>query len=246
MEIDLKKINLHFQRFEFKYQMPKALVEGVIPALLKHMVWDPYVRDKEQKYYHVNSLYYDNAGFACYWEKEAGLKRRKKLRLRFYDDILKPESKVFAEIKRKTDAVVIKDRAAMTYLDCQKLFLNNDFEVLKNLDKTSKDLLEEFLWLKYYNCLMPQYMVSYKRTPLISKFDSDIRVTLDSEIKAYKASWLDKKLGFITDVYPQTTIMEIKYNNVLPQWLHQIIQQCQLEREPFSKYCNSVLAANRY
>ena len=113
------KTKLHFQRFEFKYQMPLDFVEGIIPELLKYMDFDPFAQKFPDHGYTVASLYFDSVGLDCYYQKLAGVRTRKKLRIRFYpENGLTPETKVFLEIKRKYDAVVVKDRLALNYENC--------------------------------------------------------------------------------------------------------------------------------
>ena len=232
------KIKLHFQRFEFKYQAPLDLVEGIIPELLKYMEWDPYVKNLDHKYYVVSSLYYDSAGLGSYYQKLAGERTRKKLRIRFYDAKLTPETKVFLEIKRKYDAVVLKDRVVLTQKDCYDLIKNNK-KLKLCLPENELETLNEFLWTKLYNGMMPQNMVIYKRKPLISKVDPNFRVTLDYDLVTYLANWLSTKKEGIA-VNPNGVVIEVKFNNVLPFWFHQIIQNYNLDRQPFSKYCNSL------
>jgi hypothetical protein len=233
-----QKIKFHFQRFEFKYQLPLDLVEGMVPELLKYMDWDHYAKNLPDNSYRVASLYYDSVGLGCYYDKINGQKTRKKLRIRFYDQILKPDTKVFLEIKRKYDTVVIKDRLILTHRDCKELLQENKKVNLPN-DNSLKDTLDEFLWLRSYNGMVPQIMVLYERKPLVSKIDPNFRVTIDYNIRAYLADWLsDKNDGKL--VNPGLAVLEVKFNNVLPFWFLRIIQRYNLQTQPFSKFSNSM------
>jgi hypothetical protein len=236
--LDEKKLKLHFQRFEMKYQFPQSRAEGIIPELLKYMEWDPYARNLPEKFYVVSSLYYDSAGLGCYYQKIAGERTRKKLRVRFYDPTLGPNTPVFAEIKRRYDTVIIKDRLVFRHQDCYDLLVNN-FRPNLSLSEHDQDTLNEFLWLKLYNGMMPQVLVSYKRKPLISQVDPNFRVTFDYDIKAQPVNWLTEK-GQEVPVNPGVVIMEVKFNNILPFWFHRIIKRYNLEQKPFSKYCNAL------
>jgi len=233
------KPTLHFQRFEFKYPLHKPTAERIIPDLLKHMDFDPFVLDKKEKFYIVNSLYFDNEGYACYFEKESGEKFRKKFRFRIYGDEAGEETPIFAEIKRKNNVLVIKDRAVLSKKEALDMISGRGVLGTKGRDK---EVLEEFLWNKGYNCLVPKIVVRYKRKPLIAKQDENVRVTFDYDIQAKPASWFNKGNYFWKNVLPGSMILEIKYNNILPFWLHEIIQKYELERVAFSKYTNSVRA----
>lgn len=236
--MDDKKFKLHFQRFEFKYQAPLNLIEGLIPDFLKYMAWDPYARDLPNKSYAVSSLYFDSVGLGCYFQNLNGDRVRKKLRIRFYDSFLKPETPVFLEIKRKYDMVSIKDRLTLANSDCFDL-LQGKRNFGLSFSGHNLETLDEFLWLKYYNGMVPQNMVIYDRKPLISKVDPNFRVTIDYNIRTYSASWLSDKKNRLS-VNPGQAVLEVKFNNILPFWFHQLILKHNLERRPFSKYCRSL------
>lgn len=237
-----KPLKLHFQRFEFKYLLPEEFADILIPKLLKHMDWDPYVDSKPDKKYQVASLYFDSAGLACYYEKIAGVERRKKLRIRVYDPQILPDTKFYVEIKRKDDAVVIKDRIVSLNQDCHQAIIQDDSSKLMS-DRSVEDKVfwNEFSWTMKYNCLKPKLMVIYNRAPLIGKSDKKFRVTFDTDIVAYPADWVVFNNDAV-DVNPEKVILEVKYNNILPAWFHDIIKDFQLERIAFSKYCMAIEA----
>jgi len=188
----------------------------------------------------VASLYYDSAGLGVYHEKLAGVKKRKKLRLRVYDSQLLPDTNVFIEIKRKDDALVLKDRIIISYRECYNaLFLGMYEPLRKSLPEQYKELFDEFLWTKEYNCLVPKVMVTYKRCPMISKIDKKFRITFDKHLTTRTANWLSLKKGG-QPVEPDYVIMEVKYNNTLPEWFGNVIKDYQLERMALSKYCMSI------
>lgn len=237
------KPTLHFQRFEFKYPMHKPTADKIIPALLKHMDWDTFIKDKEDKFYVVNSLYFDNNGYGSYFEKESGEKFRKKFRLRIYEDEVGDDTDIFIEIKRKNNALVTKDRVVLPAAEAREILINNHLgRYAKKMDDEDMAVLREFFWTKNYNCMIPKIMVRYKRKPLVAKQDKNVRVTFDYGIEAKRASWFNLKRNGWKEVLPGSLILEIKYNNVLPGWLHEIIQKYELERVAFSKYCNSLRA----
>lgn len=234
------KLKLHFQRFEFKYQIPIDLVEGMIPEFLKYMEWDSYAKDLTGNSYVVSSLYYDTAGAGCYYQNLNGERMRKKLRIRFYDPALKAQTPVFLEIKRKYDMVSVKDRLILPYQNCGQLLRENE-KLNLTFSGHDRDTLNEFLWLKFNNGLLAQNMVIYDRKPLISKLDPNFRVTIDYNLRTYLADWLDDKKDGIL-VNPDQAILEVKFNNSLPFWFYRLIRKFNLDRRPFSKYCRSLEA----
>ena len=175
------KPKLHFQCFEFKYYLPKNKADKLIPALLNHMNWDPYIAASDKDYYQVNSLYFDSPAYGCFWDKEARVRDRKKLRYRFYNDLM-AASQVFLEIKRKRDALVIKDRINLTISGC-----NNELDKnLYHLKKENPDnkFLAELIWFKRRNSMKPKLFVCYKRKALVDKIDPKLRITFDYDIQS--------------------------------------------------------------
>ncbi|MFH1890147.1 MAG: polyphosphate polymerase domain-containing protein [Candidatus Kuenenbacteria bacterium] len=234
----MPKINLHFQRFEFKYYLPKNKADKLIPALLNHMNWDPYIKNSPKDHYEVNSLYFDSPDYGCFFDKEAGLADRKKLRYRFYND-LEIDNPVFLEIKRKKDALVIKDRISLHQDSCNYLKLN---DILKKIKKENKNnyFVNEVIWFKNRNSLKPKLFVCYKRKAFVGKLDPKLRITFDYDIKTQLSNDLKLNNKKWHRVYPQGAVIEVKYNNILPSWFHKIIQRYQLNRIAYSKYCNAL------
>ncbi|MDD2807022.1 MAG: polyphosphate polymerase domain-containing protein [Patescibacteria group bacterium] len=233
-----KSFKLHFQRFEFKYQVPLDFVDGIIPELLKYMEFDSYAKLAKDNLYDVASLYFDTAGYGCYFDKIDGQKTRKKLRVRFYDFKLNPDTPVFLEIKRKYDNVVIKDRINLDYETYHKMVELGESRNLVFAGQ-NEETFSEFFWLKDSNGMRPQNVVVYSRKALISKVDPGFRVTIDTNIRTHQANFL-RDFGIDQTVFPGVAIIEVKFNNVMPFWFHDIITTYGLEQRPFSKYCNSL------
>lgn len=239
-KIDKEKIQYFFQRFEFKYLLPKKEIDATYDILLhNHLVRDPFLSNG-QDYYTVSSLYLDSPDFMCYNEKISGIKNRTKLRLRTYSDGNDLDN-IFLEIKRKSDAVVIKDRAKINkelYFRCLNSSHRIGGEEIKN------KAIQEFIVRQRAYSMGPLIFVRYKRKPLVSRFDNNLRVTLDYDIEASGAkSFVD--YDKFNAINPNGAVMEIKYNNSLPDWLHRIIQKYELNRQSFSKYCFGVDTARK-
>jgi len=239
------KPKLHFQRFEFKYFVPEELIEPIKQDLLKNsMKWDPHLPDSHDGQYEVRSLYYDTPGLAAYWDKEAGAKIRKKHRLRVYSDREQNDLPVFIEIKRKYDMLVMKDRLLTNWQNTLKLLTgeqNDYFNFFPSLDKA---IVGEFFYDMLKGQMKPVVLIVYDRTPLISDYDEKFRVTFDFNIRASDTQDLFYNDTFIP-VLDKGCIMEVKFNNSLDFWFHQLIQKYELSRQPFSKYCHGIEAIGK-
>ncbi len=241
-----KLAQLQFQRFEFKYHLPRHLVPLIKEDLFSHrMRWDPYVLDKENRSYIVTSLYFDNAAWGCFYDKESGVEERAKLRFRIYEPRLSGNDTIFLEIKQKHDAVTSKKRviipreAYLKFMETRRLS-----SMLLFLGETSRSAFREILAFGEFNCLYPRMLVQYLREPLIWEFNDRLRITFDHDIKAGLAASLEA--GSMLPVLRRHVIMEVKYNSVLPYWFEEIVRKYELGREPFSKYGRSVETWERF
>jgi hypothetical protein len=232
------KPTLHFQRFEFKYFLPRHQARPLIAALRPYTVRDPFAASPDGSY-RVNSLYFDTPDYDTFWDKEAGLADRKKLRLRYYGERLGPEVPVFVEIKRKHFELVIKDRVSVKPDEVRGVRLQREFrELAKN--GSNADFAGELSWFMNRNSLRPKIFIAYKRTALLSRRNKEFRVTIDEDIIAREQFSLDRTASRKADIYRGGVVVEVKYENVLPAWFHRILQKFELQRLAFSKYGNSV------
>src|SRR5690625_2877302 len=106
-------------RFEYKYLVPNYMLGEFRTRLRPYMTLDPYA--EERGGYTVRSIYFDSPNLTCYHEKDDGIKERKKLRIRGYNEG-GPDSNVFLEIKRKSNIMISKERALLAYEDLAPLF----------------------------------------------------------------------------------------------------------------------------
>ena len=203
------------------------------------MAQDPFAKASGRGYYRVSSLYFDTPDYGCFWDKEAGVAERKKLRLRYYGESFDAKANVFAEIKRKKDALILKDRISLPPSVCNFRDLDGYLAGLGG-ETDNKDFLRELRWFRLRNNLRPKVFVAYNRRAFFAKRDRRIRVTIDEDIIAQRQVRLEAALRMPKRVYSQGAVFEVKYENVLPYWFHRILQRFELQRLAFSKYGNSV------
>lgn len=239
-------IQLQFQRFEFKYHLPVQMVGALKEDLIKNgMLLDPYVLETPSRSYPVTSLYFDNASWSCYWDKEAGTKDRAKLRFRIYNMRLEDGDTIFLELKEKHDAVVSKKRIVVPREAYDRFNIARNLSALSPFfEGESRRNFREIVAFAELNGLFPRLLVSYWREPLVWEYNDRLRITFDHDISAVPARDFGGSEA-LWPIIPGKTIMEVKYNDVLPFWFERILHKYDLEREPFSKYGNGVLAEER-
>lgn len=231
-----------FNRFELKYLITMKQAEKFKSDLSGFLVPDEH--GNNQGRYSLTSLYYDSPDLRCYWEKEHGIKFRRKLRIRLYDSgqVVTGETPVFVEIKQRVNRVTQKRRALLTYRDA--LILCNDRQV-PNYQPDDREVIEEidaFIW--QYN-LRPTSIVRYDRQAFMgSKYDPGLRVTFDTRLSVQAHPLhLNERNSSMPMLPGNYVVMEIKVNDRIPHWLVSLIAAHNLQMTRVSKYCRGIEAA---
>ena len=229
----IKKDNNFFSRFEFKYILKKSL-SSLIKNEVKHfMHQDKFTKDND--YYLVRSLYFDNQECSNFNEKIDGLKNRHKFRIRTYSEKKKSDVPVFLEMKGRNNLRTFKNRTNIINDDLL-LFHNN--QNLFNLKKkyTNDNLVDSFIFDVYKKKISPMVLIDYNRLPLESKNGVYFRLTFDSDIKACKSDSIYGTDNSWNLCLPGYEILEVKFDFTMPPWFHRIIQNYQLKRLSVSKF----------
>lgn len=232
---------LHFSRFEFKYVLPEAVRNELEREFQYFVELDPYVAQKPDAKYFVRSLYYDNADYVNYWEKEDGKKHRQKFRLRTYTQDADDGTPRFLEIKGRHNNLVFKHRTPVPderRSDATDSALHGELtnELLATLpDGQVRDAFQYDLYRKR---LKPVMLVDYMRRPYVSKYDPEFRITFDDSLRGTTTDVLHPDGRSVSySVLPGYTILEVKFRFHMPKWFHRLIQTMELRRVSVSKYC---------
>mgnify|MGYP001345442685 FL=1 len=105
------------------------------------------------------------------------------------------------------------------------------------------DLIQDFVFDSIRKCTEPKVIVDYLRTPYVSDFDSNFRLTFDRsltvtqtdesyEIYKLNRTWYKMIAGY--------TILEVKFFRRFPPWFHKIIQSYNLRRLSNSKFSSGM------
>ncbi len=231
-----------FNRFELKYLITLRQAARFKAALGAYMVPDEH--GNNNGHYSLTSLYFDSPDLRCYWEKEHGLKVRRKLRIRRYEtgEMLTDETPVFLEIKQRIDRVTQKRRARLPYRDALRLCHDRQIPDHQPEDEAVIKEIYAFLW--QYN-LRPTSIVRYDRQAFVgSEYDLGLRVTFDTTLSFQTHQLhLHEQPSGLPMLPPHQVVMEIKVNERIPYWLTEMIAEHNLQMVRVSKYCRSIDAA---
>jgi len=228
-----------FNRFELKYVVTKRDVDRLRGEISAYMQPDPYA-DADGRYT-LSSLYYDSPGRACFWAKLDGLRFRRKLRIRHYEQRapLTNDSPVFVEIKQRVDRVTQKRRAVLPYADALALC---DDRVIPEHEAQDEAVVHEAYELGLRHSLQGSCITSYQREPWVGgEYDPGLRLTIDFDLR-YRVNdlWLESKHQGHAMFPPQVAVLEIKANDRVPYWLTHLVARNNLQLTRMSKYCSSL------
>ncbi len=161
-------------------------------------------------FYHISSLYFDDMKQTAYFDKLAGVKDRKKYRIRLYDH---DESFIRFEKKVKDNDASYKVSAPISKAAAQAA-MRGDFTDFRN---STEPLLREIYTVNAAAVLRPSVITDYDREAFVFA-PCNVRVTFDKNIRTALESFdiFAKNLPTVPVIGPGQTVLEVKYDHALP------------------------------
>lgn len=223
----LVKDNRKF-RHELKYVV-SAAEQVLIKSRIKHLL-SPDSHAGETGGYNIRSLYFDDYNNRCYYENENGTDPREKFRIRIYNHSI---DKITLECKRKERGKTFKTSCPLTVEQTKTLMKG---EYLRDIAK-QPPLLQKLTLEMMKNGLRPVVIVEYDRVPFVYK-NGNVRVTLDMNIStsADIEHFLDESTAKRPVMPLGHNLLEVKYDEYLPDFIYNSLQLRALRQTAFSKY----------
>ena len=225
--MEAKTLNGLKGRTELKHELNKIDCY-LLRNKLKHvMEVDPHAT-KDGKYL-IRSVYFDNFDNKALTQKKEGLLSRDKFRVRLYDyntNLLNLEK------KSKRNNLTYKDKCRITSEEYEKIRFG-DIDWMEN---DSRELIKElYIHMNLYQ-LKPLTVVDYEREVFIYRH-GNVRVTFDSSIKTSfrNNDVLNKDLPMV-ETNPDITVLEVKYDEYLPEVIRNLLQISDRRKGTYSKY----------
>lgn len=216
-------------RHEFKYTISYSEMLNLGKKMDGVMTID------HNKPYQVRSLYFDTIENDDYYDKLAGIKDRKKIRLRIYE----PETDfVKLELKEKNDIHQYKQSIIINHKEAKEIIKGNYDILLKMNDDTANKL---YLLLRT-GIYKPSVIVEYTRLAYIT--NTSTRITFDYDIKEgidYE-HFFAKDINYIDVTNKNQVVLEVKFDRFLEPYLADILKHYITQNESVSKY---VMARNK-
>ena len=215
-------------RHEYKYILDSGQRAILMMKINKMMKPDPNAGSEGS--YIIRSLYFDDLYDTCFYQNESGTDPRAKYRIRYYND---DTSFIRLEKKIKRRGMTLKHSCMLSSDEAMMLSSGAFPEITSEMPAEKSRILSEMK----LRGLIPKVIVTYKRIPFIYSA-GNVRVTFDSEITSS-----DETGKFITRGYrerpvlpPGKSVLEVKWDELLPLHIKRIIQLDTLRWSTFSKY----------
>lgn len=216
-------------RHELKYQISYADYLAIRQRISVVMKRDHHT--DSNGLYTIRSVYFDNYRDKALREKIDGVQKREKFRIRYYND---DYSFITLEKKIKHNDLCMKVDAQISESEYLRILKEPSDWMLES----SEPLVRELYCKMKSQLLKPRVLVSYVREPYI--YDTgNVRVTFDSQIRTslFQNDFIN---GNLTDISAtdtiSTIILEVKFDEFLPEIIQSLLQTEEVRQQAFSKY----------
>ena len=221
-------------RYELKYELNATVAEMLKHQLKCLMGQDPHSVCDEYSY-DIRSLYFDDPDSTAYFEKLNGDKFRKKYRMRMYNG---DDSVINMECKYKHENMTYKRSCRLTREAADAIIDGRYSSIV-----TKNAFLQQFLAEAQSSHLKPSVIVDYRRLALTYPV-SEVRITFDYQLRSgvYSDRFFDKDIPTLSLLRDDQVVLEVKFNEYLPDHLSQVLSSVPTLREAVSKFalCRSV------
>lgn len=193
------------------------------------MELDPHAPDSGR--YIIHSLYFDDYKDTSVYTTDSGLSKRFKWRIRYYGDDL---SYIVLEKKEKIESRCHKKSCEISKQEYESIVSGNIVDLVFETDKKLiKELAVDMLTRNY----RPKVIIDYERLAYVEEI-TNVRVTFDMKISAsYELeNFLDGNYQSFYILPSGINILEVKFDNILPSYIRNIVESYNFKQTSFSKY----------
>lgn len=210
----------------------KFLVTDADLALLRARLGPVMGQDVHQDgdCYEIRSVYFDDLRDSCLEENESGVDERRKYRIRTYGA---EGGLIRLEIKEKRRGLTHKDSCALGREEAEEALTGRlpfapDGRSVLNLLKVNARAAG----------LRPKAVIVYERTAFVYPA-GNVRITFDRNIMASRQvdGFFDRHVPGLVPVLPAGMhVLEVKYDELLPDFIARQLEIGSLRQTAFSKY----------
>ena len=215
-------------RHELKYQITDAQVQ-LLKNRINHLIPADSHAGRDGRYT-IRSLYFDDYENRCLRENEDGTDPREKFRIRIYNH---STDRIMLECKRKERGKTHKTSCPLTEAQTRMLMEGKPLPDIGS----QHPVLRKLTLLMLTRRMRPVVIVEYDRIPYVYK-NGNVRITLDTNIRSSAAvgAFLDETIPSRPVMEAGQQLLEVKYDEYLPDFIYRNLQLHSLRQTAFSKY----------
>lgn len=215
-------------RHELKYYIHPYDYAGLRIRLQSALQLDKHSVNEDG--YHIRSLYFDDAYDSALYQKNYGVQNRNKYRIRIYN---KSDAVINLERKSKFGDYICKESASMTRNEYERIVVG-DIDFLQHCEVP---LVRDFYFQMKHHDMRPKVVVDYIREAYTLNIQ-DARITFDKALMANVQSLdiFNMNLATVHAIKDPMIIMEVKYNDFMPQFVKDTLRLFSHHRSAISKY----------
>lgn len=219
-------------RYEMKYPLTDVDLFLLRQRLLAVIPHDPNAGENGK--YHIDSLYFDNFENKAVFEKTSGVHSRVKWRIRLYNE---KTDNIHLEKKAKENNQIFKTSAPLSPKEVTAIRRNE----IQWMEKDERALVRELYIHMTQYLIKPRVIVGYNREAFVYHY-GNVRITFDSYLKTSVADTnilQMKKVLMVPASYEHPHLLEVKYDNYLPESIRNMLELSGRPQEAYSKYLQS-------
>lgn len=179
--------------------------------------------------YSIISLYFDDLSDSCYQDTEDGYEVRDKYRIRIYNNSL---DEIHLEVKQKKDSRI---RKYSKRISREQMYALMDGQCIES-EMTEEDPATLFDLAIRTRGLRPKIIVAYERKAYVFE-PGNTRITFDRNVRAGNRPEDFGRPDISYDLLrEQDRVLEVKYDEFIPDFLLQLLELGNMRQSVFSKY----------
>ena len=179
--------------------------------------------------YKISSLYFDDLYDTDLTETVAGNPQRQKMRIRIYDDSF---ALIKLEVKNKWYSRIEKFSDLISYEELQSLVRGEPIAWDEGDSRNPRNAFNKRILTAG---LRPKVIVTYERSAFC--YDAgNTRITFDENVRASNRIELFGHADLCYDHLEEGSILEVKYDQFLPDFAAKLLNTVNMEQTSFSKY----------
>lgn len=219
------------KKLKYRHELKHCITPGedvILSSRLRKLF--PHDKNANRRgSYCVCSLYFDTPFDTALREKINGVNCREKFRLRHYNGNL---DFIRLEKKSKRNSLGFKQSTPITKSQVEAL-LKGDIAFLL---ESGNALMQELYWKMKGELLAPKTIVTYDREAFLYA-PGNVRITIDRALRSALrcTDFLDSDISY-TPVNDNMAVLEVKYDEFLPEIVKMAVQTPHTRTTAYSKY----------